>query len=114
MNVSNLLNQTAVSWDSPSPDGYGGFVYGSPTEIVCRWEDGGEVIEDKEGQQIIADSFVWSESNLDPEGYMYLGTLDDVGSAPTPDEISGAKRIVKKLSVPNISADITVYKYYLK
>ena len=39
MNLQKFLNQTAVYWANPVPDGLGGYTYDDPEEVKVRWTD---------------------------------------------------------------------------
>lgn len=115
--LSRFLNQTAVRWANPVKDGFGGYTFDSPAEITCRWEDRRERVEDENGNEVVANSIVYSNRSYSIGDRMYLGSLDDMDSAsePTDSDISGSvKRIIIKATIPSVDASIMLYKYYLK
>ncbi len=101
MSITNLLirncKQTAVYWGNPVNDGYGGFTYDYPVEILCRWEDKNDIFVAANGDEVMAKSFVYVLEDLDLNGMLYLGTIDEVydpfeSSATTidPKDVPGA------------------------
>lgn len=78
--IIRSLKQTAVYWGAPVDDGYGGYAFDDPVEIICRWENKNEVFTDKAGNELTARSIVYSDQDVDNEGFLYLGTLDDFDS----------------------------------
>ena len=82
MSFSSLLNrtckQTCVFWGSPNEDGYGGQTWADPIEIACRWEDKEQLIRQDDGIEISSRAIVYVLQDVDLEGMMYLGTLDDL------------------------------------
>ena len=82
MSFTTLLNRTckqvAVYWPTPNPDGYGGTLFGSPIELMVRWEDKEQLIRQDDGMEISSRAIVYVLQDVDVEGMMYLGTLDDL------------------------------------
>jgi hypothetical protein len=81
--ITRNLNQTAVYWGSPVEDGYGKQTFADPVEIVCRWEDKQQIIGTITGNQIIgfqnmSRAIVYVDRDLDVDGWLMLGTLDDL------------------------------------
>ena len=106
MSITSFLTRTckqvAVYWGSPVNDGYGGKTFADPVEIFCRWEDKNEIFVAPNGDEAVSKSVVYVLQDLDQEGYLYLGTLDDLlesGGESTgelvPSEIEGAQ-IIKR------------------
>lgn len=73
--VSNDLKQKAVYWPEPVNDGFGGFSYGTPIEVDCRWIEKSELIKDDKGTEVVSQARV--KLNFAPEvnGYLWEGTL---------------------------------------
>ena len=106
MSIAQLLarncKQTLVYWASPTPDGYGGFTYSDPTEIMGRWEDMQELIKTTDGEEQLSQARVWLMQDVDEGGYLYLGTLDDLDSDPQPEDIPTAGRIMTFTRLPEL------------
>lgn len=93
--VESVCVQTAVYWGAPEPDGYGGTTYGDPIEIDCRWDDSTKLIRNNNGEEIASKAEVLVTQDLDNEGYLYLGSLDDLDSdqLDSPEDVKGAYKI---------------------
>jgi hypothetical protein len=81
--ISSKCVQTAVYWGNPVNDGYGGHTFDDPVEIACRWEDKDQVVGTQVGGEVtggvlLSRSIVFVTQDLDEEGYLYLGSLDDL------------------------------------
>lgn len=116
--IKKICVQTAVYWGTPVPDGYGGYIFDDPVEILCRWEDKVELIDrvgERLGEQIISKAQVLVTQDLNEQGYLYLGTLNDLDSdTSNPKEIKGAYMIKWKTKIPMIrSTTEFVRKVYL-
>ena len=75
--------QTAVYWGTPVADGYGGTTFAAPVEIYCRWTENREIIQNSLGEQEISNAQVIVLQDVDEQGYLYLGELDDLSSNPS-------------------------------
>jgi hypothetical protein len=85
--VSSVLNQKAVYWGGPTPDGYGGSTYEAPREIKCRWQDGNAVFVDQAGREAVSKAQVYVAEDLAVGGHLRLCTLAELSSgAETPGE----------------------------
>jgi hypothetical protein len=80
--IVKKCKQTAVYWGDPVEDGYGGMSFGSmyPIEIDCRWENKNEIFKSSNGKEYTSRSIVYITIDLDEQGYLYLGSLDDFES----------------------------------
>lgn len=87
--------QTAVYWGNPQNDGYGGYTYDDPVEISCRWDEITQLVTDEDSRQFTSDAEIIVLQDVDKEGMLYLGSLDDIESAheANPEQVDGAKRI---------------------
>jgi hypothetical protein len=112
--ITSISKQTAVYWGSPTKDGRGGATFASPEEIACRWEDKTQVVVGKDGKEITVDVIVMTNETLVNGGFLYLGELADLDSAPVPLEVSGAYEILSVRKVPLIKSSTKFVKtYYL-
>lgn len=115
--IKKISVQTAVYWGNPVNDGSGGFVFDEPVEIKCRWEDKTQIVNSSDGSEVVSDSFILTNEDLDENGYLFLGTLDDLDSDELTDPKSktGARMILSKNKIPMIrSTKEFVRLYYLK
>jgi len=109
MNISRLLNQTAVYWASPVPDGRGGNTFTAGVEVDCRWEDKAvRFIDGQSGEEVLSRSRVFLGQDVDLGGYLFLGELDDLTSAAgeDPTEEAEAYMIRSNERMPDVKGQI--------
>ena len=110
--------QVCVYWHSPEEDGYGGKTFDAPVEIMCRWEDKAQLIRLDDGNEISSRAIVYVLQDVDMEGVMYLGTLDDLydlaessaGALDNPKEFDGAYIIKKFEKSPLLGSTTDFYR----
>jgi hypothetical protein len=102
--IRRIAVQTAVYWGNPVDDGYGGLTFDDPVEIKCRWEDTAELITAADGEQYVTKANIMVTQDVDVNGYLLLGTLNNLDSdqMDDPKEVSGACRIRQFAKVPMI------------
>lgn len=81
--ITGNLKQTCVYWANPVEDGYGKQTFDDPVELACRWEDKQQIIGTITGNQIIgfqnmSRAIVYLGQDVDVDGMLMLGTLDDL------------------------------------
>lgn len=101
--ISKMRKQTAVYWGPPVESGDGDQTYPDPVEIECRWEDVNGAVLSFPSNDVLNDSTVYSDRDLEVNGYLYLGTLSEVDGL-TPDEVPLARRIKGFSKLPNLRA----------
>lgn len=113
--IASKCTQPIVYWGNPVNDGYGGYTWDDPVEIKGRWEEVTEVIMGSDGKEIISQARVFLTQEVDEEGAMWLGSLDDLDSAPRPDDSSVAGLYIVAFSrLPALgSSTMTTYKAHL-
>ena len=125
--IARNCKQTAVYWGAPVNDGYGGFTFATPVELTpptngVRWEEMHQVVTDAKGVELTSRALVFLLQDVDEEGYLYLGTLDDLydlagessGSAINdPTAIVGTYIIKRFQKTPNMKGDGYLRKAYL-
>jgi len=73
------LKQKAVYWGDPQNDGFGKFTFGAePIEIDCRYEMETKVVKNSSGVDVTSSVTVHVNQDLEEEGMLYLGLLDDL------------------------------------
>lgn len=81
--------ETAVYWGNPQDNGYGGFTWDAPIELIppngVRWENVREIMLDQAGREFTCNSSVLLTQDVDLEGYMFRGTLADLALLPDVD-----------------------------
>lgn len=95
--IKKVCVQTAVYWGNSQPDGYGGTTFDTAVEIKCRWEDKLRVVADKNGKEYHQRAELLVTQDVDVEGWLYLGTLNDFDSdvdITNPVGIQGAYQIM--------------------
>jgi hypothetical protein len=105
--------QDCVYWSTPVENGYGGKTFADPIEIKCRWEDKLQLIRLDDGNQISSRAIVYVLQELDEEGYLYLGTLDDLDSTEEddPTSITEGAYTIKKFEKSPVLGSTTQFAY---
>lgn len=115
--IQKVCVQTAVYWGSPTNDGFGGFTFAAPIEIPVRWEDKTQIVATMDGQEVTSDTEVLVTIDLEYNGYLYLGLLEDLtdDEQENPMLVSGAKPIISISKIPMIKSTTEfVRKVYLR
>lgn len=108
------LNQYAVYWGNPTPNGRGGFTFDDPVEIECRWVQKTELFVTWEGREERSQALVWLDQDVEINGYLWLGRYSALDSSSvTPDNVSGALRIRNFHKIPSLKADEYARKAWL-
>lgn len=102
--ITQNLVQTLVYWANPVPDGYGGYVYDLPVEILGRWEDTSELFIDKTGHEVRSRAKVFLTQDVEEGGYLFLGEITDLSSSLDPQDMEKAYEIRAFKKVPNLDA----------
>jgi hypothetical protein len=118
--IKKVCVQTAVYWGNPRDDGYGGMVFDEPIELTppngVRWEETTQKVSDGKGNEIISKAQILVNQDLDEQGYLFLGTLDELDSEGEvdPKTVEGAYEIKRFDKTPMIkSTTVFVRKAYL-
>ena len=123
--ISRFTVQTAVYWANPTNAGYGTLSYDTPVEIKVRWEQKTKIITNRKSEEIISNSVILSNTEMEEEEVLFLGTLSDVTALglevdsgetyPHPTLIPTAFKIVTKEKIPFVRATSDFVRiYYLK
>lgn len=100
------LNQTAVYWGAPINNGYGGFFWGDPVEIACRWISTEELLKNARGEEILSGTATQVAVDVEQNGMLLLGTLDDLESAEYNDPVAaGALPVIRFDKIPTMKGD---------
>ena len=120
--ISRMLKDTCVYWGNPVNNGEGGFTFNNPVELNCRWEDIEQVVTDTKGNEITSRSLVFLEQDVDIEGYLFRGTLEDMydltgesssGGDDNPKLVAGAYIIKRYQKTPSLDGTGYLRKAYL-
>lgn len=109
------LKQTAVYWSTPTEDGSGGFTWATPVEISVRWVNATKLITSANGDEITSQAQVQVSQDVDLQGMLFLGDLDDLSSAQeaNPETIATAYRIQRFDKVPTVKGTAFYRKTFL-
>ena len=86
--ITKRCTQTCVYWGSPVNDGQGGKTYDDPVELSCRWEDDQQLFAGDDGESIVSRAVVYVLQDVDKNGMLFLGDLDDLTAAEEADPAS--------------------------
>ena len=116
--LDTMRKQTAVYWAPGSGrakyDELGQPTQIDPVEIRCRWSNKVEQFIDSKGAEQISKSKVYPGIDLEPGGYLRLGTISDLDSADVnPEVIDGAWEIKAFDKIPTLKADKFLRKAFL-
>jgi hypothetical protein len=78
--ISSKYTQVAVYWGNPISDGEGGHSFDSPIELSVRWEEMSQIVADSKGNELTSRATVYVNQDLDEEGMLFFGTLNDLDS----------------------------------
>lgn len=115
--IKKVCVQTAVYWGNPQNDGFGNFIFDPAIEIKCRWEDKAQIVAGTDGIDTSSDAEVMVLEDLDYDGVLFLGTLNDLDSdqIANPMLVEDSRRIISDSKIPMIfSKQMTVRKVYLR
>jgi hypothetical protein len=120
--IQRFCVQTAVYWGNPQNDGFGGFTFDDPIDLEpptngVRWEDKTQLVVGANGAETGSDAEVLVCQDLDLDGYLYLGSLDDLSDDEKADPmtVDGAKQIISKEKIPMVKSTTEfVRKVYLR
>lgn len=90
MGFARNLKQTLTYWPSLGSDGFGGFTYGTPTTLNCRWEDKNEMFLNDLGEEEVSKAIVYLDADVNAGDYVAQG---DFTTTLDPGTLSGAHRI---------------------
>lgn len=79
--IQKMMKQTAVYWPFESYDSDGTPLYGSPTEIICRWEETHQEYIAPNGDKKVSKSIVYVPMDTPVKGMLCLGTIEELGSS---------------------------------
>lgn len=118
MNLQKFLNQDAVYWGSPTPNGFGGYTYADPVDVKVRWSIKQEKFLSAEAgatnsvEEILSTAVILSETDFEINGRLLLGIVADLSSDELPDT-NGANTIKGFGKIPTMKADQFLRKAWL-
>lgn len=102
----NHLKQVATWWSS-TPDGLGGYSFGTPVAINCRWEDNSLLLPNSSTEASRAVAYL--DRDVSIEDYIILGT--SVATNPT---VIGALQVKAIKKVPDLRSMDSLRKVWLQ
>jgi hypothetical protein len=121
-NISKNCTAKCVYWGTPVEDGYGGKIFANAVQLDCRWENINQVVTDTKGVEITSRALVFVTQDVEEEGMLYKGTLDDLydlygdssaGEIDDPMSIAGAYIIKRFQKTPSLDGVGYLRKAYL-
>ena len=102
---------TATYWvGSGGLDAYGNYSTYTSQSISVRWEDRNELyVTDNVGQEQRSDGVVYTETEIEVNGWLYLGQ----SSETSPKSQAGAKQVMKVNKMKSLKGDKIIYKIML-
>lgn len=86
------LPQTVTYWAPSTPTGFGTRTFSTPTTLDCRWEDVSVEFIDQQGETVVSKSRIYLDTDVVPEGMLYLGTSTAATPPATAERIRQVKR----------------------
>jgi len=108
------MTQDLVYWRMTGNDGEGGFEFAAPVELKCRYEKKTEQVLTANGEEKVSRARLFTSTELQEGGYVYIGTLDDsnIPSDESPEKTEGAARILASDVIPNWNGITEIYIAY--
>lgn len=105
------LHQDAVYWPPLGNDGFGGFSYGEPVAIKCRWQSRVTLVRNAQGKEVPSSAIVYPDRELRVEGLLLPGTIPLGGFTAPP---ANARQILSAGSSPSLRATVELHKVWLQ
>jgi hypothetical protein len=103
------LSQTLTYWRKTGVNSYNQPTFAAPTQLICRWEDRVEKIQDDMGQDYVARSRIFLADDVSMGDYLFLGT----SVATDPRAVTLARRVVAFRKTPSLDGLFFERKAYL-
>ena len=94
--VRNL--KTDITYWASTPDGFGGFTFGTPVALKGRWEQRTELFRNATGEEEVSEAIVFVSSDVAINGYLFEGT----SIAADPTLLADAKLIKQFVRIPDL------------
>lgn len=91
-------HQTATYWAPSTPNGFGGYTYATPVQIIVRWEYKQEEVVKENGETVVSRAVVFTSLDLANHGYLYLGT----STTADPTTVANAFQIQAIIKTPDL------------
>jgi hypothetical protein len=111
--IRRNLNQTLVYWGNPQDDGEGGYEFDDPVEIRGRCEYRTEIVRSDMNEEHVSRARIYLEQPVAEGGYLFLGTLDEIGDTGHPDSTDNSMRILSQDQIPRLKGPGFLYKAFV-
>ena len=102
--LDTMRKQTAVVWQNPIPNSFGGKSYNTPVEIRVRWSVENEWYKAESGEDTLSNAVVYSGIDLQIGEYLYLGNLSDLTTEQKSNPNLIGYRIERIKKIPTLDA----------
>ena len=82
--LNKLKKQKAVYWANPVNDGFGGYTYDAPVQLMVLWEDKQEKFMSVDMEELLSSSVVHTNQDVEIGGMISLMALADLSSSELP------------------------------
>lgn len=117
---TKFLDENTIYWAPPTKSGLGtGYIWPEPVDILARWQYNNRQrgsdsrFYSAEGTSLMRKITVWASQELEPDGYLKLGLVDDLPPGFEPNETTDAIRIDTTEKVRSLNFNNILYKAYL-
>lgn len=86
-------------WPRTSDDGYGGFIFGTPVLVPCRWEDKQMLFRSRTGEEEMSQAVAYVDRSLEIGDYLMKG---DQRHLSNPTLLEEAYEIKQFSEIPDI------------
>ncbi len=107
MPASNYFNHDVTHWPVTGPDGYGGFLFGTPVELRGRWGDKNELFLTEDSEEVVSKAIVYLGVDVDVGDYFAQGKLKataDPTTLTSPDRAYRSRQYNKTTDLRNLTA----------
>jgi hypothetical protein len=119
--VKKVCVQDAIYWGNPVVDGFGSMSFDDPISIKVRWDERQQLVVNTEGKEELSKAAIMCPDELDLQGFVMLGSLEDVADGDTyktPQEVNAQKihamEIKSRSITPLFRSKVKfIYVYYL-
>lgn len=112
--IQKILRQRAVYWAPNTVGADGQVTFHPPEEVRCRWEQGIKAEYGGGGMAEGSTAMVYVEKDLEIEGVLWFGKLNDLTDTDDPfANTGGAFRIRKVDKIPTLKATAFVRRAWL-
>lgn len=118
MNLSRLLNQTAVYWAPGAVGGDGNRTYASGIEVTVRWQNRREEFTNAAGKKELSQAIIYFDGSgtaIVLGGRLFLGSLTDMtaGEIADPRLVNLSYRVKQNDVSPSVDASQSLRKAIL-